>query len=66
MEDDRVATGELDPTEYDEVVTTKDAKVIDAFSYEIIHAGMRTAYTGARLNVMTQALHAEEGSLPRV
>ena len=26
---------------------------------------MRTAYTGVRLNVMTQALHAEDGSLPQ-
>ena len=63
--DDKVATGVLDPTEYDEVVTTKDTKMIDAFSSCIIHARKKTACTGMRLNVMTQALHAEEGSLPQ-
>ena len=26
---------------------------------------MKTGFTGVRLNVMTQALHAEEGSLPQ-
>ena len=32
---------------------------------QIIHAQMRTACTGIRLNVMTQALCAKEGSLPQ-
>ena len=32
MEDNKFATKVLDPTEYDEVVTTKDSEVIDAFS----------------------------------
>ena len=39
--------------------------MIDAFSSCIIHATMRTAYTGVRLNIMTQALCAEDGSLPQ-
>ena len=65
MEDDKVAAGELDPTEYDEVVTMKDTEMIDAFLSCIIHARVRTAYRGAGLNVMTQALHAEDGSLPQ-
>ena len=55
----------LDPTECDEVVTTKDSKMIDAFSSRIIHARTKTAFTGAKLNVMTQALHADEGPLPQ-
>ena len=65
MEDDKVTTKVLDPAEYDEVVTTKDSKMIDAFLYRIIHARMKTAFTSARLNVMTHALHSEEGSLPQ-
>ena len=52
-------------TEYNEVVTTKDAKTIDAFSSQTIHARMKTACIVTRLNVMTQALCAEEGSLPQ-
>ena len=62
MEDDKVAAGVLDPTEYDEVVTTKDTETIDAFSSHIICVRTRIACTGVRLNVMTQALHAEDGS----
>ena len=65
MEDDKVAAGVLDLTEYDELVNTKDTEMIDAFSSHIIHVRMRTAYTGVRLNVMTQALCAEDGSLPQ-
>ena len=55
----------LGPTEYDEVVTTKDSKMIDTFSSRIIHTWMETMFTEARLNVMTHALHAGEGSLPQ-
>ena len=65
MEDDKVTTKVLDPTEYDEVVTTKDSKMIDAFSSKIIHARTKTAFTSVRLNEMTQALCVEEGSLPQ-
>ena len=65
MEDDKVTTEVLDPTEYDEIVTIKDSKMIDAFSYWIIHARTKTAFTGVWLNVMTQALHADEGPLPQ-
>ena len=55
----------LDPTEYDEVITTKESEMTDVFSSKIIHARMKTALTGVRLNVMTQALCAKEGSLPQ-
>ena len=65
MEDNKVATKVLDPTGYDEIVTTKDSKMIDAFSSKIIHVRTKTAFTGVRLNVMTQALYAEERSLPQ-
>ena len=37
--------------------------MIDAFLSKIIHVRMKTAFTGARLNIMPQVLHAEEGSL---
>ena len=63
VENDKVAAGESDPSEYDEVVTTKDTETIDAFLYLIIHARMGMAHTGEGINVMTQALHAEDGSL---
>ena len=53
----------LDHTECDEVVTTKYSEAIDAFSSRIINAQMETTFTGGRLNTMTHALCAEEGSL---
>ena len=65
MEGDRVATGVVDPTEYNKVVTTNDTKMINAFSSSIIHVRTRIACTGVRLNVMTQPLHTEDGSLPQ-
>ena len=54
MESNKVLSGESDLSEYNEVVTTKDTKTIDAFSSHIIHARMRTAHTGEGINVMTQ------------
>ena len=45
MEDDKVVAREFDPSDYDEVVTTTDAKTIDAFSSHVILARMRTAHT---------------------
>ena len=63
IEEDRPE--EPDPGDYDEIVTTKDTETINAFLSHIIHAKMRTAYTGEGINVMTQALHVEDGSLPR-
>ena len=65
VEDDKATTKVLDNTEYDEVITTKGSKMIDAFSSKIIHARMKIAFTRVGLNVMTQALCAEEGSLPQ-
>ena len=66
VENDKVAIGESDPSEYNEVVTIKDTETIDAFSSHIIHARMGMAHTGDGINVMTQALHAEYESLPQV
>ena len=39
--------------------------MIYAFSSHIIHVRMRIAYTGVKLDVMTEALCAEDGSLPQ-
>ena len=57
--------GESDPRDYDEIVTTKEAETIDAFSSQVIHAKMKTAHGGEGINMMTQALHVEDGSLPQ-
>ena len=65
VEDDKVVTKVLNPVEYDEIVTTKDSEMIDAFLSRIIHMRAKTAFTGERLNVMTEALHADEGPLPQ-
>ena len=62
MEDDKVVAEGSDPTDYDEVVITKDTETIDAFLSHVIHAKTKTAYTGVGLNVMTQA---KNGSLPQ-
>ena len=47
VEDYKAATKVLDPIEYDEVITTKESEMIDAFSSKIIHMRMKTAFTGA-------------------
>ena len=61
VKDDKVTIRVLDPTKHDDVVTTKDSKMTDAFSSRIIHARMKTAFTSVKVNVMTQALCADEG-----
>ena len=65
MVEDKFAVGVSDPIEYDKVVTTKDTKMIDAFSSHIIHVRTRNACMDVRLSVMTQDLCAEDGSLPQ-
>ena len=65
VEDDKVVAGGSDPTDYDEVVITKDTETIDAFSSCFICVKTKTAHTGVGLNVMTEALCAKDGSLPQ-
>ena len=65
VENGKAVTEETNPSDYDEMVTTKDTETIDAFLSHVIHARMRTAYTGEGINVTTQALCAEDGSLPQ-
>ena len=66
VEDNKVATKVLDPTEYDEIVTTKDSKMIDAFLSQIIHMRMKNAFTGVRLNVRLKPYVLKRGHCPRV
>ena len=56
---------ESDPSDFDEIVTTKEAETIDAFSSWVIHAKMKMAQRGEGINVMTQVLCVEDGSLPQ-
>ena len=65
LEDNEVTNRVLDSTEYNEAVTTKCSKTIDTFSSRSIHAQMKTAFTGVRLNVIAHTLHADEGLLPQ-
>ena len=65
MENDRIAAGESDPSEYNEVVIAEDTEIIDAFSSCVMHARMEMAHTGEGINMMTQALCIEDGSLPQ-
>ena len=64
LEDDNIATRVLYSTGYDEVVTTKGSKMIDAFPPKINHAWTKTPFTSARLNLMTHALCAGKELLP--
>ena len=56
---------EPDPNDYDDIITTKEAETIDAFSSQVIHAKMKTAHWGEGTYVMTQTLHVEDSSLPQ-
>ena len=47
------------------MVLTKNNQAIDGFSSHVITAKASTAHTGERINVMTQALCVEDGSLPQ-
>ena len=62
VEDDQTA-GNSNLGGYDEMVLTKNTKTIDAFSSHVITAKASTAPTGESINVMTQALCIEGGSL---
>ena len=65
LEDDKVTTRVPDPTESDKVATTKGSKTIDTFLSRSIHARTKTTFTGARFDVMTHTLHADEGPFPQ-
>ena len=51
---------------YNRVVITKNTESIGAFSSHVIPVKTEKAYIGERIDVMTQALQIEDGSLPQV
>ena len=55
--------GESGLDEYDDVVVTKNTETVDAFSSHVIPMKVEKAYTGQHINVITQALWTEDGSL---
>ena len=54
-----------DPIGYDEVVFTRNTETIEALSSHVISVKVEKAYTGECINVMTQVLQTEDGSLPQ-
>ena len=64
MEDDQ-ASEESGTGEYDEVVITKNTETVDAFSSCVIPMKAEKAYMGEGINILTQALPVEDGSLPQ-
>ena len=53
------------PNGYDEVVFMRNAETIRAFSSWIISIKAEKAYTGECINIMTQILCTEDGTLPQ-
>ena len=51
--------------EYDETVITKNMETVDAFSSHVIPMKAERAYAGECINIMTQVLRTEDGSLPQ-
>ena len=64
MEDDQTA-GNSNLGGYNEIVLTKNTETIDVFSSCVITAKASTAHTSEGIDVMTQALCIEDGSLPQ-
>ena len=62
--EDNQATEEFDPDGYNKVVITRNTVTVDAFSSLVIPMKAEKAYMGECINIMTQALPAEDGSLP--
>ena len=53
------------PNGYNEVVFMRNAETIEAFSSWVISVKAEKAYTGDCINVMTQVLWTEDGTLPQ-
>ena len=51
--------------DYDEVVFTLNVETIEAFSSHVVQVRAERACTGGHINIMTQALWAEDSSLPQ-
>ena len=53
------------PNGYNEVVFMRNAETIEAFSSQVISIKVEKAYTGECINIITQALWTEDGTLPQ-
>ena len=53
------------PNGCDEVVFMRNAETIEAFSSWVISVKVEKAYTGECINIMTQVLQTEDGTLPQ-
>ena len=51
--------------DYNQVMFTQIVETIEAFSSCMVLVKVGKAYTGGHINVMTQALGTEDGSLPQ-
>ena len=54
-----------DPNGYDEVVFTRNEEAIETFSSWVISFKAKKAYMGECINIMTQVLQIEDGTLPQ-
>ena len=63
------ASGEIteDPSsdDYDALVYTWNAEIIEAFSSSMVQVRVERAHTGEHVNIMIQALWTRDGSLPQ-
>ena len=62
--EDQTSEG-ANPDGYDEVVFTRKAETMEAFSSQIISIKVEKAYMGENINIMTQALQTEDSTLPQ-
>ena len=62
---DNQATEESSLDEYDKEVITKNTETVDAFSSHVVPVKAEKAYTRECINIMTQVLQTEDGSLPQ-
>ena len=56
---------EPNPDGYNEVMFTQNVETIDPFSSHVVPVKVERVYTREHINVMVQALHTEDGSLPQ-
>ena len=56
---------EPNPDGYDQVMFTQNMETIEPFSSHVVLVKVGRAYTGEHINIMTQALQTEDGSLPQ-
>ena len=60
-----VITEEPNPDSYDQVMFSQNVETIQPFSSCMVPVKVKRAYTGECINIMVQALHTKDGSLPQ-